>query len=729
MSTKPMALPSGPGALASIARFADVGLAFGVVGVIVVLVLPIPSAMLDMLLCMQLALSLAILVGTLYCNEALEFSGFPPMLLFITLFRLSLNVASARLILLNGDAGKVIHAFGDFVVGGNYIVGFAIFLILVAIQFVVITKGAGRVSEVAARFTLDAMPGKQMAIDADLNAGLIDESQARQRRNKIEREASFFGSMDGASKFVRGDAIAALLITAINILGGLAIGMLQKDMALTDALKRYTLLTIGDGLVTQIPALLVSTASGILVTRGASELNLGSDLSRQFLLKARPLQITATFLMIFALLPGMPTLPFASFSILLFVVAGMVSRAKGAEAEAQPAPVPGGKGAKGAAGGAKNERDPEGVEPLLKVEAVELEVGAALVPLAQDGGPGDLLARISQIRKRLASELGIVLPPVRVRDNLHLGSRKYRIRLRGAPAGEGELAPERLMAIDPGGARPGLQGNPARDPAFGLPAVWITPETRGRAEAFGYTVVDAASVLSTHIHEVLRTHAADLLSRQDVQNLVDRVKESDPAIVKDVVPNQIGLPMLHRVLQALLRERIPVRDMTTILETLGDTGGKPEPVESLIERVRVALSPSFVRGLEEPPGRLTAIALEPALESRMLKSLVMTEHGPTLVLSPFQVPRLLKAIEELCGAPNRKQTALLCSGNLRPHVRRLLERSLPKLPVLSYLEIPNGTQLEIGGQVRADVLGDEGGGLFNKPAQAQIPQPAVAGVK
>jgi len=718
MTTKAAAapLPAGTSGLKALTRFADVGLAMGVVGVIVVLVIPVPTGILDLLLCCQLALSLAVLMGTLYCNEPLEMAGFPALLLFLTLFRLGLNVASSRLILLQGDAGHVIQAFGDFVVGGNYVVGFAIFLVLIVIQFVVITKGAGRVAEVAARFTLDAMPGKQMAIDADLNAGIIDETQARERRRKIEREASFFGSMDGASKFVRGDAVAALIIAAINILGGLAIGVLQRDLPLGEALKLYTLLTIGDGLVTQIPALLVSTAAGVLVTRGSSDINLGQDLSRQLLLKHRPILISAVFLLCCAVVPGLPTLPFLGLSALLFFLAHVVKKRTAEDAAEQEGAAQAGKSA------AKNEKKAEGVEGMLKLEALELELGASLIPMVDGNGRGDVLARIGQIRNRLAAELGTVVPAVRICDNLQLLPRRYRLRVRGAPVAEAELHPERLLAINPGNAREGLQGTVCRDPAFGLPAVWIAPDQRTRAEAFGYTVVEAPSVLTTHLHEILRAHAADLLSRQDVQVMVDRVRESDPAVVKDVVPNVISLPILHRVLQGLLRERVPVRDLVTILETLGDLAGSPRSVDSLVEHVRVALAPMFVRNYEDAQSKLAAVAFDPALESRLLQSIVQTDRGPQLVLTPFQVPKLLKALEDRHTehSKRRRNLVLICSAAVRPHIRRLIERSLPKIPVLSYLEIPRTTQLEILAQIGPDALSDETAGIFG--ARKEVPK-------
>ncbi|MCW8130166.1 MAG: flagellar biosynthesis protein FlhA [Planctomycetota bacterium] len=711
-----LAAPGGGGDLRALTKFADVGLAMGVVGVIVVLVIPVPTTILDLLLCCQLALSLAVLMGTLYCNEPLEMAGFPALLLFLTLLRLGLNVASSRLILLQADAGHVIQAFGDFVVGGNYVVGFAIFLVLIVIQFVVITKGAGRVAEVAARFTLDAMPGKQMAIDADLNAGVIDETQARERRRKIEREANFFGSMDGASKFVRGDAVAALIIAAINVMGGLAIGVMQHNMELGEALKRYTLLTIGDGLVTQIPALLISTAAGVLVTRGSSDLNLGQDLSRQLLLKHRPIMISAVFLMLCALVPGLPTIPFLVLGGLLFFVAQVVRKRTAEDAAAEAAAQAQSQGQAGA-----RDKKKEVAESLAKMESLELELGASLISLVDGGGRHDVLARIAQIRSRMAADLGTIVPAVRICDNLQLLPRRYRLRVRGAPVAEGELHPDRLLAINPGNAREGLQGTATKDPAFGLPAVWIAADQRSRAEAFGYTVVEAPSVLTTHLQEVLRAHAADLLSRQDVQAMVDRVKETDPAVVKDVVPNLIGLPVLHRVLQGLLRERVPVRDLITILETLGDLAGTQRSVEALVEHVRVSLAPAFVRTLEDAQGKLATVAFDPALESRLLQSVVQTDRGPQLVLTPFQVPKLLKAVEDRHAehSKRRRNVALICSAAIRPHLRRLLERSLPKVAVLSYLEIPRGTQLEILAQIGADALGDDAGGIFGARPQKE----------
>jgi len=696
-----------------ILRNMDVALATGVIGVVVLLVIPLPTAILDALLCIQIALSLAILLGTLGASEPLEFSGFPPLLLLITLFRLALNVASSRLILLNGDAGHVITAFGEFVVGGSYVVGITIFLILLVIQFMVITKGAGRVAEVAARFTLDAMPGKQMAIDADLNAGMIDEHQARLRRSKIEQEANFYGAMDGASKFVRGDAIAALVITAVNLLGGLAIGVLQRDMSVADAMRTFALLSIGDGLVTQIPALLVSTASGILVTRGASSVSLGEDFGRQLFMKPQSMKLTAAFLTGFGFVPGLPTLPLLALAAGAYGMSRMVEKSLRSPNPAGAAAAPGTPGAPAPA-----PKPADTPEAMLRMDLLELELGASLLQLVERGS-GDLLGRIAQIRKKIAGELGIIVPSVRVRDNLALGNRSYRLKVRGAVVADGEAYADRLLAIDSGNAQQNLDGIKTTDPAFGLKAVWIATSQRGRAEAYGYTVVEGVSVIATHLQEVLRSNAAELLTRHDVQKILDRVKETDAALIKDIVPNAISLAALHRVLQGLLRERIPVRDIVTILETLGDFSGQQRTVEQLIEEVRAAIAPSFVGGMLDDQNKIQAIACEPALESRLLQNLVQNDGRPMLILPPQQVSALLRKLVELVNMAEKKKqkVAMICSGGLRPHMRQLLERSFPSLPVLSYNEIPRRAMLEITSQLPAAALGGEAVVRTNAVAQ------------
>jgi len=704
--------------LSALLRHMDVALACGAIGVLVVMVVPLPTPLLDLFLCCQLALSFAILLGTLYSAEPLEFSGFPPLLLLVTLFRLALNVATSRLILLNGDAGVVISAFGNFVVGGNYVVGMTIFLILLIIQFVVITKGAGRVAEVAARFTLDAMPGKQMAIDADLNAGLIDEHQARARRSKIEREANFYGAMDGASKFVRGDAVAALIITVVNLVGGLIIGCVQRGLSPADALKHFALLSIGDGLVTQIPALLISTASGILVTRGTSELSLGEDFGRQLLTKPRALKVTSAFLGIFALIPGLPTVTLLSMAGGAWLLAGLVQRTEAANPTVKK--DKNGMPEKGAPAGAGPAKNPDSPEAQLQMDVLELELGPSLLSLVERGS--DLLTRVAAIRKRLASELGIVIPSLRIRDNLQLPGRVYRLKVRGAVVDEHELQPDRLLAIDPGGARPGLEGIATRDPAFGLNALWIAPGQRGRGEAYGYTVVEPVAVLSTHVHELLRGHAAELLTRQDVQKLVDRVKETDSGLVKDIVPSAVSFAALHRVLQGLLRERVPIRDVGTILEVLGDHAGQNRSAEALVEDIRVALAPSFVGALLNENNKLISVACEPALESRLIQYLVQNERGAMLVLPPQCVTSLVKRISDEVAATHRRKLkpVFLCSAVLRPHLRRLLERVLPNLAVISYAETPRRATLEIVAQVSVSALGAESSSPVVRPAVSEL---------
>jgi len=700
MSTAAAPVPAlaNKSGFSALLRHMDVALACGVIGVILVLIVPLPTILLDLLLCCQIALSLAILLGTIYAQEPLEFSGFPPLLLLVTLARLALNVASARLILLNGDAGHVIESFGQFVVGGNYIVGFTIFLILITIQFVVITKGAGRVAEVAARFTLDALPGKQMAIDADLNAGLIDEAGARARRSKIEREASFYGAMDGASKFVRGDAIAAIIITVVNLVGGVLIGVIQRGLDPMDALKVIALLTIGDGLVTQIPALLISTAAGILVTRGSSDAGMGEDVGRQLLTKPKALRITAVFIALFALIPGLPMIPLLALALGTWLMSRGIESKVSVTKAGDPAPA----GGKAAESPAKPADTPES---QLKMDALELELGASLLPLA-DRGAGDLLNRISQLRKKIAAELGIIIPPLRVRDNLSLPSKQYQLKIRGAVAILQELHTDKLLAINPGSAKPGLEGVKTTDPAFGLPALWIPVSQRGRGEALGYTVVEPISVLATHLQELLRGHAADLLTRTDVQKMLDRQKEMDPGLVKDVVPGAVSLATLHRVLQGLLRERVPVRDFVTILELLGDGAGQNKSLDQLVEDVRAALAPSFVGELMDENNKLVSIACEPLLESSLIQSLAPGERGPMLVLKPHQVTGIVRKIsdEVLAAEKKKRKPVLVCSAGLRPHLRRLIERVLPSLPVVGYTEVPRRATLEIVGQVPAQIL-------------------------
>ncbi|MGE0443267.1 MAG: flagellar biosynthesis protein FlhA, partial [Gemmatimonadales bacterium] len=544
------------------AASAETYLAIGVVVIVGLLIVPLPSIALDTLLALSIGLSILVLLVAVSSNDPLEFSVFPSLLLLITLLRLGLNVSSTRLILSQGRAGRVIDAFGTFVIGGNYVVGLVIFLILVVINFMVITKGAGRIAEVAARFTLDAMPGRQMSIDADLSAGLIDENEARSRREEISRYADFYGSMDGAAKFVRGDAAAGLVITAINLVGGFVIGMTQQGLSASDSLATYTRLTVGDGLVTQIPALIVSTAAGMLVTYGSSNPAMGSSIRRQLLQSPRTLFIAGGILAVFGLVPGLPTVPFL-FLATLAGGAGYVART--ALAEAQEAEA---READEAAAGPPVPAAP--MKELLAVEPLEVEIGYALVPLVDEGQNGDLLKRISLTRQKLAMELGIIVPSARIRDNIQLPATDYVIKLRGIKVAGGEVMPRFLMALDTtGGALP-IEGIQTSDPSFGMPAVWVTPELRLDAEASGYTVVEPSTVLSTHLMEVVRQHSADLLTRQHTRELLDGIKESHPALVDDVDPGKLSLGTVHRVLQRLLKEGLPIRDLVSILEALSD---------------------------------------------------------------------------------------------------------------------------------------------------------------
>ncbi|HRP08180.1 MAG TPA: flagellar biosynthesis protein FlhA, partial [Gemmatimonadales bacterium] len=552
-------------------------LALGVVVIVALLIVPLPPVLLDGMLAMSLALSIVVLIVTLGAGDPLEFSAFPSLLLLLTLFRLGLNVSSTRLILGNGYAGEVIAAFGDFLIGGQVVVGLVIFLILVVINFVVITKGAGRIAEVAARFTLDAMPGKQMAIDADLGAGLIDETEARRRRTEIARYADFYGAMDGAAKFVRGDAIAGLIITAINLLGGFVIGMMQRGMSAGESASLYSRLTVGDGLISQIPALIVSTAAGIIVTYGASTHSVGSTMIEQVSGRARPLWLAAGVIATLALMPGLPAMPF----LVLGAVTGGVAwrRQRPAEGEIVPRQDAGQQG-----------QAPSAIGDLLAVEPLEIELGYALVPLVDESPQGDLLKRIAMMRRQVAVELGVVVPPARIRDNVGLTPTEYAIRIRGVKVAGGEVMPRYLLALDSSRTALPIEGIRTTDPAWQMPSVWITPDRREEAELAGYNVVEAATVLVTHLLETVRRHAGDLVSRQDVRELVDGLRASNPALVDDLIPGRVSLGTVHRVMQRLLKEGVPVRDLVTILESISDSAETVRDPEALTEQVRRALS-------------------------------------------------------------------------------------------------------------------------------------------
>jgi flagellar biosynthesis protein FlhA len=665
---------------------AETWLAIGVVVVVALLVVPLPPFLLDAFLALSFALSLVVLLVTLSTRDPLEFSIFPSLLLLITLLRLGLNVASTRLILSHGRAGQVIDAFGHFVVGGNVVVGLVIFLILIVINFMVITKGAGRVAEVAARFTLDAMPGRQMSIDADLGAGLIDETEARRRREEINRYADFYGAMDGAAKFVRGDAIAGLIITAINLLGGFAIGMTQQGMSAGAALHTFSALTIGDGLVTQIPALIVSTAAGLLVTYGTGGASMAPSLGRQLTRNPRALGTAGAMLGLFALVPGLPSLPFLTLGAAAGAAAWMVRRPR----EAPDAAV-----AALDAAGAPPAQPP--VRDLVQVEPLELEIGYALVPFVDETQGGDLLQRLGILRKQLALELGMMVPPVRIRDNIQLPANAYVVRVRGVRAGGGDVAPRQLLALDTGGARGPIEGLATRDPSFGLPAVWIAPEQRMAAEAAGYAVVEPQAVLTTHLIEVIRGHAAELLTRQAVRELLDGLKDAHAALVEDVVPGRVSLGTVHRVLQRLLREGIPIRDLATILEALSDAAEQTKDPESLTEQVRRALAHAVVQALgvsgDEP---LRALVVGARLEVALMQLFGPRGREGGRTLSPEELTQALQNLQRLVRETARdgRTPPLVTPPGLRVGIRRLIEPVLPRLAVVSLAELPVQTPVQ-----------------------------------
>lgn len=672
--------------------YSDVVIAVAVVAIIGMMIIPLPSGMLDVLLTLNIAAALVMLLVAMYIQEPLQFSVFPSLLLIATLFRLGLNVSSTRLILLNGFAGEVINSFGNFVVGGNYVVGAVVFLILTIIQFVVITNGAGRVAEVAARFTLDAMPGKQMSIDADLNAGLIGEQEARRRRKMIEQEADFYGAMDGASKFVKGDAIAGIVIIIINILGGLAIGVVQRGMDVMAALQTYTILTIGDGLVTQVPALLISTATGLIVTRSASEANLGADVSSQLLTYPRALAIVAGLLFAFGLVPGLPKVPF--FTIALAVGGlSLVLRRRGRQAAANAA--------------VEEEKEPqvsrgiEAVADLLRIDPIELEIGYGLVPLVEENGRGGLLASITSVRRQIALELGIVVPVIRVRDNLQLSPGGYAIRVRGQEVARAEVRVGRYLVMGAGSPQTDLEGESTIEPAFGLPALWISPAQRDRAELLGYTVVDAVAIVTTHLAEVIRSNASTLLTRQDVQELVNHVKAENAAVVEELIPHLLSVGDVQRVLQNLLAERVCVRDLQTILETLADKARLSKDPETLTEYVRASLGRAITAQYRDAQGDLHVVTLAPRTERKLEESLQQIGGATVIALEPSTAGALARQLaarmEQLAAGGH--QPVILCSPRLRSPLRRWLECSVRNPVVLSYAEVAPPSQARAEGMV------------------------------
>ncbi len=684
------------GFLPRLARNSDVTLAAAVVGILVFMVLPLPTFLLDLLLAFSITFALVILLVAMHIQKPLELSAFPSILLLTTLFRLSLNIATTRVVLLHGHegtaaAGNIIKAFGGFVVGGNYVVGLIVFVILVVINFAVITKGAGRIAEVAARFTLDAMPGKQMSIDADLNAGYITEQEARSRRETISREAEYYGAMDGANKFVRGDAVAGIIITLVNIIGGLAIGVFQKGMAFSPAAQTYTLLTVGDGLVSQIPALIISTAAGIIVSRAGNESSLGSEITSQILFHPRAISMVAGVLFGFALIPGLPTLPFLALALLAGGLAYSLGQAKRASEQAQQEQR------------AIAEKAPaaEPLSALPPLDLLAIEVGYGLIPLVDAEQNGELLERIKAIRRQMAFDLGIIIPPVHIQDNMQLASGEYAILLKGNEIARGELMPNYCLAMNPGNADGTVDGIATQEPTYGLPAVWIRDSAREHALAKGFTVVDTATVMTTHLSEVIRRHAHELLGRQDVQRMLDYLKQSHPRVVEDLVPNLLPLGSVVKVLQNLLREQVPIRDLLAILETLGDWAPLTKDPDALTEHVRHALARTLTKQHQAPDGSLSVILLGHAVESALAEALQKGEHGRVLALDPKTANRIMSSLGrqiELCTARNL-QPVVLCSSPLRPALKKLTDRFIPNLFVLSYEEILSTVDVRSVGSV------------------------------
>ena len=667
------------------------------VSLLLVILIPLPPGIMDILLVFNFTLSIIVLVTTIYVTSPLEFAVFPSLLLALTLFRLVLNVATVRLVLTAGDrasdaqsaltsAGQVIFAFADFVTKGSLAVGIIIFIIIVVIQFVVITKGATRISEVAARFTLDAMPGKQMAIDADLNAGTIQEPEARKRRADIAHEADFYGAMDGASKFVRGDAVAGIIITFVNILGGLYVGMFEHGWGLMDCLSLYTRLTIGDGLVSQLPAFIVSLAAGLIVTRTSSKTNLGDEVLSQVFAKPKALVIAALFLSML-LFTGLPKIPLVVLGGCCSGMAWTVSRGKA-------------KTVKAAAARDKEKaakKEPEKVEKLLDLDQMELEVGYGLVRLVDASKGGDLLDRIGLIRRQTAIDLGLVVPPIRIRDNMQLGANDYVIRLKGQAVGKGVAYPEQFMAMDSGATSGKIQGAiQTTEPAFGLPAYWITEPQRQQAELLNYTVVEATAVIATHLTEVIKSHAYELLSRQDVKNLLDHLKARVPALIEELIPTQVKPGELQKVMQNLLRERVPVRDLETILETIGDFIARTKDLEVLTEYVRHALARTICKQYVDEKDRLWCLTLDPALEELINSHLERSERGTNNTMPPQTAQKLTQQIAAKAGELTQagRSAVLLCGPQVRGAVRRMIENSLPQMAVLGFNEIVSEATVE-----------------------------------
>ena len=663
-----------------------------VVGIVAMMVIPLPTALLDVLLALNIGFAVLLLLASLNARRALDLAAFPSLLLIATLFRLALNLSTARLILANGEAGKVIEAFGSFVIGGSLVVGLVVFLILVVIQFVVITQGATRVAEVAARFTLDAMPGKQMAIDADLNAGVIDDDEARRRRQEISAEADFYGAMDGASKFVKGDAVAAVIITAVNLIGGLVVGVVQRHQPIGEAISTYSLLTVGDGLVSQIPALLVSIASGLIITRAAGSQDLGSDVSAQFARQHRAIRSGGIAMICLGLAPGLPKLPFFLVGITAYVLGRRLGAVDFSENDAPPVIAE------------AEIVDPDAPSELsrsMRVEPLSLELAMDLVDLVDLGAEGDLLDRVKALRRKMAQELGVVIPPVRTRDNIELELGTYVVKVHGVAVATGQAPGGQVLVItDDLSQLPGIE---VREPVFGLPAKWVPIEHRATAEAMGATVVDRGSVITTHLAELARRHAPELLSRQDVKLLIDLVRDHDPAVVDDLTAQGVSLAEVQRVLQSLLAEQVPVRDLTRILETLSERSRVTRDTEQLVEACRLALAPSIC-AVRAPAGRLPVVTFDPLVEQSLVAAVMRGEAGSQLALDPETAQRLATAVSRRVRAAEDEgvEPVVVCAPGLRVALRSFLVRLLPHVPVMSYDELADHVTVDDLGMVNLD---------------------------
>jgi len=673
--------------------FSDAILALLVIAILGVMIVPVPPTVLDILLSFNIVFAIIILLVTMYITRPLELSVFPGLLLVATVFRLAMNVASTRLILGTAYAGDVIDSFGTFVVQGNYVVGFIIFVIIIVIQFVVITKGATRIAEVSARFTLDAMPGKQMAIDADLNAGLIDENEARNRRSEISREADFYGAMDGASKFVRGDVIAGLIITIINIIGGFVIGIVQRDLTVVESLRTYTMLTVGDGLVTQIPALLMSTGAGMIVTRATSESNLGQDLREQISNRPAAILIAAIMIAVFGAIPGLPTGPFFMLAVVTGTYAAYLIRRNAvaekilAEEAEKPEVMP-----------------EERIEDYLSVDILGVEIGYGLIPIVDESQGGDFLDRVTTLRRQIAQELGIIVPPVRIRDNIRLGANDYVIMIRGNTVATGQIEPGMFLAMNPGIAEEAIQGKDTVEPAFGLKAKWIDASEREKAEIAGYTVVEPSSVLATHLSEIIKTYAHEIITRQDVQALVDNAKRDYPVLVEDLIPQMLSLGVLQKVLKHLLKEHVPIRDLVAILEAVGDYAANTKDPFTLGEFARAALYRTITKMYIDDEGKLTVFTLSPQLERMIMDNMQSTIQGVVVNLAPDIIEKILTGVGKLSDqmVASDKQPAVMVSSSVRFAFRTITEINYPRLTVLAYNEIAPEVEIFSIGMVKIE---------------------------